>query len=45
VQAVAVGRGIHRNGFDAHFAAGTDHAQRNLATVGNQYFFKHKASI
>jgi hypothetical protein len=32
---------MHGHRFDTHFAAGTLHAQRNFATIGNQNFFKH----
>ena len=39
-----VGFGIHRHGFDAHFAGGGNHTASNLATVSNQNFGKHECS-
>ncbi|MPM38347.1 hypothetical protein SDC9_84976 [bioreactor metagenome] len=37
-QAVGVGQGIDRHGFDAQLAAGADHAQRDFTAVGDQNF-------
>jgi hypothetical protein len=36
VQGRAVGIGVDRDGLDAHLLGGADHAQRDLATVGNE---------
>ena len=36
-----VGFRVHDNRFDAHFAAGAQYPQGDLAAVGNQDFFKH----
>ena len=33
--------GMHDDGFYAHFAAGALDAQRDLAAIGDQDFFKH----
>ena len=34
--------GINCDGTDSHLFAGPDNPQRDLASIGNQYFFKHK---
>ena len=41
VQRVLVGLGIDRDGLDAEFAAGANHAQRDFPAVGDQDFFEH----
>ena len=41
VQAVLVGLRIDRDGLNAQFAAGADHAQRDLAAVRDQDLFEH----
>src|SRR3546814_7836646 len=41
VLGVAVGLGVHDHRLDAEFAAGALDAQRDLAAVGDQDFFKH----
>jgi hypothetical protein len=38
---VAIGAGVHGNGFDAEFFAGAQNAEGDFAAVGNQDFFKH----
>ena len=43
VQRVAVGIGIDGNRFDPHLARGFDNAAGNLATVGDQNLFEHRA--
>ena len=45
VQAVFIGFGMDGNGGNAHFTAGTQYTQCNLAAVGNQYFFQHGDSF
>ncbi|OQA04042.1 MAG: hypothetical protein BWY69_00128 [Planctomycetes bacterium ADurb.Bin401] len=40
---IGIGRGMHGNGRDAEFLAGAQHAQGDLAAVGNQDFVKHRA--
>ena len=39
---VGVGGGMHRDGRDAELLAGAQHAQRDLAAVGDQDFFEHR---
>ena len=41
MQGVPVGFGIDRDGFNAHFAGGFDHAAGDFTTVGNQNFLEH----
>ena len=41
VKRVFVGSGIDGHGFDAHFSAGADHADRDFAAVGNEYSTEH----
>ena len=41
MQAFLVGGGVDRNGLDAHFAAGADHAQGDLAAVGYEDLLEH----
>ena len=41
VERVFVGSGIDGHGFDAHFSAGADHADRDFAAVGNEYSTEH----
>ena len=36
-----IGRGIDRNGLDAHFATRSDHADRDLAAIGDQNLIEH----
>lgn len=38
---VRIGSGMHRDSFDAHFAAGALNTKRDFATVGNQDFVEH----
>ena len=38
---ITIGLGVDHHRLDAHFSAGTLDAQRDFATVGNQYFFEH----
>ena len=45
VEAVTVRGGIHRHGGDAHLTASADHAERNLAAVGNQNLVEHAFRI
>ena len=44
VQRVLVGLGVHGHGLDAELAAGVDHAQGDLAAVGNQDLLEHAAT-
>ncbi len=39
---VGVGGRMHRDGRDAEFLAGAQHAQRDLAAIGDEDFFKHR---
>ena len=41
---VAVGRGVHGDGLDAELAAGAQDAQRDLAAVGDDDLFEHRAA-
>ena len=41
VQRVLVGLGVDGDGLDAQLAAGADHAQRDLAAVGDQDLLEH----
>ena len=41
VHGVGVGGGVHRDGGDAHLLARAVNAQRNLAAVCDEDFFKH----
>ena len=41
VQRAPVGIRIDRNGLDSHSRRGLENTAGDLATVGNQYFFKH----
>jgi hypothetical protein len=45
MKAIAIGCRIHSYRGDAHLFASADYAKRNLASVGDQYFFKHKIRI
>ncbi len=38
---IGVGSRMHRDGLDAHLAAGAVNAQRDLPAIGDKYFFKH----
>ena len=40
---VGVGSGMDRDGRNAEILAGTQHAQCDLAAIGDQDFFKHAA--
>jgi hypothetical protein len=33
---------VDSHGFDTHFLAGPDDAERDLTAIGDQYFFEHK---
>ena len=35
---VFIRRGMNGDGLDAHFPTGTNDAQGNFATIGNEYF-------
>lgn len=41
MQAVLIGSGVNRYRLDVHFLTCTDHAQRNLASVGYQDLLEH----
>jgi hypothetical protein len=43
MQRIDIGFGINREGFDAEFLAGPDHPERDLATIGDEYFVEHRA--
>ena len=38
---VEIRRGMHRDGFDAQFAAGTQYAKGDLAAISDDDFFEH----
>ena len=38
---VGIGGGVNRDRLDAHFLAGADDAQGNLAPIGDEDFGKH----
>jgi hypothetical protein len=40
VKAVFIGSGINRNGLDTHLPTGSDDPQRDLTTIGDQYFLE-----
>ena len=42
---VGIGLGVDGDGFDAHFAAGAQDAQRDFAAVGDQHFLEHGALL
>ena len=42
---LGVSLGVDGDGFDAHFAAGAQDAQRDFAPVGYQHFLKHGALL
>ena len=42
VQRISIGFGIHHHRIDIQLAAGTRHAQGDLAAVGNQQSFEHR---
>ena len=41
---VGVGGGMHRDGGDAEFLAGAQHAQRDLAAIGYEDLVEHASS-
>src|SRR5262245_16956004 len=43
VQGVAVGHGMHGDGFDAEFTTGPDDPAGDFTTVGDKDFFEHKS--
>ena len=45
VLGVGVGLGVHHHRLDAHLAACALHAQRDLATVGDQDLFEHRGIL
>ena len=42
---VGIGGGMHGDRLDPHLAAGADHAQRDLAPVGDQDFVEHGLAL
>ena len=45
VESTTVNVGINRDRLDAHLATGTNDANRNLTTVGDQNSFEHKSAL
>ena len=43
VHGVGVGGGMHRHGRDAELLAGAQHAQRDLAAIGDEDFIEHQS--
>jgi hypothetical protein len=41
VKTVPVGFRVHRDGFQAEVAAGTEDAERDFTAIGNQYLAEH----
>jgi hypothetical protein len=41
VHGVGIGGGVHRNGGNAEFLAGAQHAQRDLAAIGDEDLIEH----
>ncbi len=42
---IVVDRGVHRDGLDAHFAAGAQDSQSDFAAVGNDDFIEHRRRV
>jgi hypothetical protein len=45
VQGVAVGLGMHGDGFDAEFTTGPDDPAGDFTTIGDKDFFEHKSGF
>ena len=43
VKRVDVGGGVDAHRADPHFTAGTQHAERDLSSIGDQYLLEHQA--